>query len=248
MLAFCVSRPFRCRKRRKCSKSPARSTRTPAATSATTPPVTVKSRSSSRRRRATAYSRPTAPAAVPIRPAVAPASIRPMTPVATPIHPTVRRASSTAARPIASANADSAAKSEWPRNDGSRRPAAQASAMPSPKICSSPTNVATTLQATTTAATSSHCARRLRIRGSETASSEYSANFVAVTRCVSDCERAKIQISSAADAIHSASDGRSRAKPCRRPSRNATTATTTIARSDISSPRCVEPSGTRTPG
>jgi hypothetical protein len=248
MFAFWVSLPLRWRKRRKCSKSPARSTSTPAATRATTPPVTVRSRSSRRRLRAIEYKSPAAPAAVPIKPAVAPASIRPRTPLTTPTQPIARRATSTAASPIASANADSAAKSEWPRNEGCRRPAAHASAMSRPKICSRPTNVATTLQATTTPATTSHCARRLRIRGSDTASSAYSANFVAVTRCVSDCERAKIQSNSTAAAIQSASEGRSRAKPSRRPSRNATAATTTTARSDSSSPRCVDPNGTRTPG
>ena len=172
----------------------------------------------------------------------------PITPLATPIHPTVRLASSTAARPIANASADSAAKSEWPRKDGCRLPAAHASRMPTPKICSSPTNVAATLHATTTAATTSHCSRRRRISGSDTASNAYSANFAAVTACVSDCERTKIQTSSSAAASQSQSDGRSRSKPFRRPSRRATSATTTTARSDSSSPRCVEPSGTRTPG
>ncbi len=134
------------------------------------------------------------------------------------------------------------------RKDGCRRPAAHASAMWRPKICRRPKPVATTLQATTTAATTSQSSRRRRTSGSETASSAYSENFAAVTRCVSDCERTATHTTRPVAAIQSGSAGRRGAKPVRRPSHNAKAATTTMATSDISTPRCVDARGTRTPG
>ena len=129
------------------------------------------------------------------------------------------------ANPIASASAESAAKTEWPRNDGCRRPAAHASAMSTPKNWSSAKHVA---------------ARSSDERGDEElpggaapkeqqaagASSAYSENFAAVTRCSSEPGAHEDPEQGAAEATQSGSAGRRGANPERSPSRSAASATT----------------------
>jgi len=74
--------------------------------------LTAKSRSTSGRRRRIAYSKATVPAAIPIRPALAPERMSPSAPVTTASQPIRLLASSTAAKPMPSVSAESAAKSE----------------------------------------------------------------------------------------------------------------------------------------